>query len=147
MIGEESIAHLVNPTAAGSTSAPHEPASRARAHTAAVPRPPAEYPVTPDGRYFVVRGRLWRCSNPALPEAERSRHVAALMDARRAVAQARRGGDAVAEREARERVDAAKHALGERGAPWWDDGAPDYNRRMAKNTPYRAWFEGLDAGN
>ena len=25
------------------------------------------YPVTPDGRYFVVRGRLWRCANPALP--------------------------------------------------------------------------------
>ena len=21
------------------------------------------YPVTPDGRYFVVRGTLWRCSN------------------------------------------------------------------------------------
>ena len=34
-------------------------------------------------------------------------------------------------------------ALGERGPPWWDDGAPDYNRRMAVNTPYRAWFEGL----
>lgn len=24
------------------------------------------YPVTPDGRYFVVRGRLWRRSNPGL---------------------------------------------------------------------------------
>ena len=24
------------------------------------------YPTTPDGRYFVVRGRLWRASNPAL---------------------------------------------------------------------------------
>lgn len=22
-------------------------------------------PTTPDGRYFVVNGRLWRCSNPA----------------------------------------------------------------------------------
>ena len=27
-----------------------------------MPRPP--YPVTPDGRYFVVRGRLWRMTNP-----------------------------------------------------------------------------------
>lgn len=111
-----------------------------------MPRPPAEHPVTPDGRYFVVRGRLWRRSNPALPEAERARHVAALMHARRAVAQARHRGDADAERAARAQVDAAKHALGERGAPWWDDGAPDYNRRMARNTPYRAWFEGLGGG-
>ena len=35
------------------------------------------YPVTPDGRYFVVRGPVW-----------------------------------------------------------WEDGAPDYNRRLLKNTPY-----------
>ncbi len=105
-----------------------------------MPRARDDYPVTPDGRYFVVRGRLWRRSNPALPEAERARHVAALMDARRAIARARRCGDSEAEREARTRVDAAKHALGERGAPWWDDGAPDYNRRMVANTPYAAWF-------
>jgi len=24
---------------------------------------------------------------------------------------------------------------------WWTDGAPDYNRRLARNTPYAAWFE------
>ena len=24
------------------------------------------YPVTPDGRYFMIRGRLWRMSDPAL---------------------------------------------------------------------------------
>ena len=35
--------------------------------------------VTPDGRYFVVRGRLWRMSDPALPEAEREAHVQALI--------------------------------------------------------------------
>ena len=29
------------------------------------------YPVTPDGRYFVVRGRLWRCSDPSLPPDRR----------------------------------------------------------------------------
>ncbi len=40
------------------------------------------YPVTPDGRYFVVRGRLWRMSNPALGEVERSRLVRKLMRAR-----------------------------------------------------------------
>jgi hypothetical protein len=37
-------------------------------------------------------------------------------------------------------VQAAKEGLGERGPVWWDDGAPDYNRRMARNTPYAAWY-------
>lgn len=103
---------------------------------------PKKFPVTPDGRYFVVRGRLWRCSNPALPEAERQRLVHMLMDGRRAVGIAKRAGNAEAERAARAVVDAAKHALGERGPVWWDDGAPDFNRKMVVNTPYAAWWEG-----
>lgn len=103
----------------------------------------ARYPVTPDGRYFVVRGRLWRCSNPALPAAQREQHVADLMRARSAVGRALRAGDAEAERDARRAVDAAKVALGERGPAWWSDGAPDYNRRLACNTPYRNWFAAL----
>jgi hypothetical protein len=41
----------------------------------------------------------------------------------------------------RARVDAAKRALGERGPVWWDDGAPDWNRHLAKNTPYAKWWE------
>ena len=45
--------------------------------------------------------------------------------------------------EARRRVDAAKIALGERGPVWWTDESPDYNRRLAKNTPYAAWFEAV----
>lgn len=98
------------------------------------------YPVTPDGRYFVVRGRLWRCSNPALAPEDRVRLTRELMRARSAVGRARRAGDAEAERQARADVHRAKVALGERGPPWWDDGAPDYNRRMARNTPYAAWF-------
>lgn len=32
---------------------------------------------TPDGRYIVVRGRLWRRSNPELREDERKRLVGA----------------------------------------------------------------------
>jgi len=79
---------------------------------------------------------LWRASNPALPEAERQRLVDRLMDARRAVAAAKRAQDAAAESAARAQVDAAKIALGERGPVWWDDGAPDYNRHLVKNTPY-----------
>ena len=79
-----------------------------------------------------MRGRLWRCSNPHLPEDERAALVSELMAARRAV---RGGGPA-----ARERVDAAKRTLGERGPVWWTDGARDYNRHLAKNTPYAEWY-------
>lgn len=104
-----------------------------------------QHPVTPDGRYFVVRGRLWRCANPALREAERARLTGELMHARGAVGRASRAGDVDAERAARRAVDVAKIALGERGPPWWSDGAPDYNRRLARNTPYRDWYATLDA--
>lgn len=95
---------------------------------------------TPDGRYIVVRGRLWRASNPALGDAERARCVKTLMNARRAIGTATRQGDAMAERRARQRVHRAKVALGERGAVWWDDGAPDENRRLVANTRYAGWF-------
>ena len=74
---------------------------------------------TPDGRYIVVGGRRWRASDPGLPEERRQALVDELMDARRAVGAAKRSGDAAAERGARDRVHAAKVALGERGTPWW----------------------------
>ena len=62
------------------------------------------------------------------------------MDARRALAQRLTPEE---RRAARDAVDRAKQALGERGPVWWTDGAPDFNRRMVKNTPYRDWFEAL----
>ena len=98
------------------------------------------YPRTPDGRYFVVRGRLWRATSPGLAPADRDALVKSLMAARRA---ARDAGDAADRLAARAAVDAAKVALGERGPVWWDDGAPDQNRRMARNTPYAEWFAKL----
>jgi hypothetical protein len=101
------------------------------------------YPVTPDGRYFVVRGRLWRTSDPSLATEERQSLVDRLMTARRAVRTARRTDDKAAEAAAHAAVDVAKRALGERGPVWWDDGAPDFNRHLARNTPYAAWFGGL----
>ncbi|RYX93994.1 MAG: DUF3253 domain-containing protein [Comamonadaceae bacterium] len=101
---------------------------------------PEQYPATPDGRYFVVRGRLWRKANPSLAAPVREGLVKKLMDARRAL----RGRRPEAERTAaRAQVDEAKQALGERGPVWWTDGAPDFNRHMAKNTPYRDWFAAL----
>lgn len=105
-------------------------------------RPPTarDHRVTPDGRYFVVRGRLWRMSDPRLAEDRRAHLVTELMSARRAIAAARRSKDTVAEDEAHAAVDRAKHALGERGQVWWDDGAPDLNRHMARTTSYAAWY-------
>ncbi|MDX7951214.1 hypothetical protein P7D22_08495 [Lichenihabitans sp. Uapishka_5] len=93
---------------------------------------------TPDGRYIVVRGRLWRRVNPHLGEDQRKALVTTLMAARRAVATARR--TKASEVEAHAAVDAAKIALGERGPVWWSDGAPDLNRHMARNTPYADWY-------
>lgn len=81
-----------------------------------------EPPRTPDGRYVVIDGRRWRASDPRLPPERRQELVDELMDARRAVGAAKRAGDAAAERAARDRVHAAKVALGERGKPWWEPG-------------------------
>lgn len=102
------------------------------------------YPVTPDGRYFVVRGRLWRCADPSLPPEDRDRLTRELMRARRAKQTAMRADDDAARESARAAVDAAKRALGERGPVWWNDGAPDFNRHLARNTPYAAWYRELD---
>ena len=106
--------------------------------------------LTPDRRYIVVRGRLWRAANPALPPDERARLVARLMDARREVAAARRLRDDVRMRAARAAVQESKVALGERGPVWWADGTRDYNRFLVRNTPYAEWYAGClsrgDAG-
>lgn len=103
-------------------------------------------PVTPDGRYLVVRGRLWRRSDPRLSAEAYARLVAQLMRARRDVGVARRADDAAALAAARARVDAAKVALGERGPVWWGDGTPDLTRRMARTTAYATWYAALGDG-
>jgi hypothetical protein len=98
---------------------------------------------TPDGRYFVVRGRLWRMSNPSLAPEVRQQWVDNLMAARRQVGLALKAKDAKLERAARIAVEEAKRALGERGPVWWSDDAPDFNRRLVKNTPYADWYASL----
>jgi len=97
--------------------------------------------VTPDGRYFVVRGRLWRRANPDLPADRRETLVRELMNARRAVKAALRSGVAAELALARKAVDVAKTQLGERGAVWWTDGAPDLNRHKVKDSPYAEWYD------
>lgn len=82
-------------------------------------------------------------SNPALSDGERQHWVQLLMRARREMGDARLTQDMEAKKKARATVDEAKQALGERGPVWWDDGTPDYNRHLIRNTPYASWYEGL----
>lgn len=107
------------------------------AGTASSVTPP---PVTPDGRYIVVRGRLWRRANPMLAEADRQALVDRLMEARRAVRRALLSSEPRDLVDLRKNVDDAKVDLGERGPVWWTDGSPDLNRRKARNTTYADWF-------
>ena len=60
--------------------------------------------------------------------------------ARRAIKDAKCVSDSKAEAEAHRAVDRAKQASGERGPIWWEDGAPDLNRQIVKNTPYTTWY-------
>ncbi len=86
-------------------------------------------PHTPDGRYLVSRGVLKRCTNPSLDDGTRRKAVKALMQARMA-----RDPHAVLE---------AKVILGEAGAVWWQDGAPDYSNQPPSTTPYAEWWASL----
>ena len=95
----------------------------------------------------MVRGRLWRTSNPHLSEAQRAALVHDLSAARRAVKAALALEDPQPLAAARAAVHQAKLGLGERGAPWWTDGAPDFNRRLVVNTPYAPWHAELLSGD
>ena len=103
------------------------------------------YPTTPDGRYFLVNGKLWRCSNPSLPAEARQQFVDELMVARREVKTAKASGDEGQLKGARAKVQKAKVELGERGPVWWDNGSPDFNQCQVKNTPYSDWHKCLGA--
>ncbi|MDQ0988706.1 hypothetical protein [Streptomyces sp. V2I9] len=89
---------------------------------------------TEDGRYVIVDGRRRRATDPDIPEEAAAALRSHLMAARRAVREAKRTADEAALRRARERVQQAKVALGERGDPWWEQTARDRTRR---------WRDGL----
>ncbi|MFJ3659961.1 hypothetical protein ACIPPM_05760 [Streptomyces sp. NPDC090119] len=92
------------------------------------PSPPEK---TPDGHFVVINGRRWRATDPDVPEDTAARLRRHLMAARRAVRDAK---DEKAERAARDRVQRAKVALGERGTPWWEEAEEQRRRR---------WEQGL----
>jgi hypothetical protein len=101
-----------------------------------------KHPVTPDGRYFAARGRLWRMASPDLDEVERADLVGRPVAARRSVRDAKRAADREAEAAAHRAVDEIKRALGE-PAGMVGGRLADFNRHMAKNTPYADWYAGL----
>lgn len=84
---------------------------------------------TEDGHYVIIDGRKWRATNPNLPEDVRQKWVNELMSARREVGRALKAKDTAAEKAARERVQTAKVALGERGPKWWE------SEKTAKQNP------------
>lgn len=101
-----------------------------------------KYPTTPDGRYFIVRETLWRCTNPSIPEEQRKNLVKDLMNARRMIKSTKDDPEEL--KKVRQSIQRTKEDLGERGKPWWDDDSPDYNRHKVKNTPYADWYAGLE---
>lgn len=79
---------------------------------------------TANGHHVIIDGRRWRTTDPSIPDAFRQELVDELMAARRAVKSQ--------DPEARRRVQDAKTALGERGAPWWEDRTGDgFDERIA----------------
>ena len=95
---------------------------------------------TPDGRYLVIQGRLWRAPNPTLPAQAKVKYTRDLLNGRRALKAAKASGDEEAIAAARKLVARAQIGLGERGPVWWSDGAPDFNRTLARSSPYAEWF-------
>ncbi len=87
---------------------------------------------TPDGRYLVIDGRRWRASDPTIPEERRSELTHVLMAWRREVRRAKGTDD---EGAARAGVNAAKIALGERGAPWWEQSDDERRARWSVELP------------
>ncbi|GLZ54182.1 hypothetical protein [Actinomycetospora sp. NBRC 106378] len=99
-------------------------------------KPPPER--TADGHHVVIDGRRWRATDPDIPEADAARLRRWLMAARRDVGAARRADDPSAERGARDRVHAAKTALGERGTAWWEQSAEERRARWSSGVSQAA---------
>jgi hypothetical protein len=97
----------------------------------------------PDDHFFVVDGRRWRRTDPAVPEETAAALRSHLGRGRNAVKQAKRSGDDAALAAARHRNGLAKHGLGERGPVWWERPEAD---RVADAERARAELDALDDG-
>ncbi|CUR56000.1 conserved hypothetical protein [metagenome] len=93
---------------------------------------PDEPTRTPDGHHFVIDGRRWRATDPAIPDARRAELTRTLMAWRREV---RRTKGTEAEAASRAGVQAAKVALGERGDPWWEQSDEERRMRWSAEVP------------
>ena len=78
-------------------------------------------------RWLVVKGRRWRRQDPELPPEVAERLLSHVGRGRSGVRAANAAGEDPAP--SRRRVDLAKHGLGERGTPWWEQDAPQRRRR------------------
>ncbi|WFR66875.1 biopolymer transporter Tol [Curtobacterium flaccumfaciens] len=96
----------------------------------------------PDEHFFVVNGRRWRRTDPALPEDVAAALRSHLGRGRNAVKQAKRTGDEEALDAARHRNGLAKHGLGERGPEWWTRPEAD---RIADARAALGELDGFDA--
>ncbi|WIE60635.1 biopolymer transporter Tol [Curtobacterium sp. MCLR17_032] len=94
-----------------------------------------------DDHFFVVGGRRWRRTDPALPEGVAARLRSHLGRGRNGVKLAKRAGDEDAVAEARHRNGLAKHGLGERGPEWWTRPEPE---RLAQAEQALADLDRLD---
>ena len=90
-------------------------------------------PLTPDQHHRLIDGRRWRATDPQIPEERREELVRILMAWRREV---RRARGTAGERAARDGVQAAKVALGERGSPpWWEQTDDERRARWSADVP------------
>ncbi|GEB24211.1 hypothetical protein BAU01nite_29440 [Brevibacterium aurantiacum] len=70
-------------------------------------------------KWMVIKGRKWRRTDPELPEDMVAELKSHLGTARNAVRTAKKTGTDEDVSAARNRVNIAKHGLGERGDYWW----------------------------
>ena len=92
-----------------------------------------------DERYSVIRGRRWRRQDPHTPNDVREALLSHLGRGRSGV---RNSGGAEETARHRSRVNIAKHGLGERGIPWWEQ--TDGERRARWESALRD-LEAMDA--
>ena len=100
-------------------------------------------PTEPDDHFFVVDGRRWGRTDPAIPEDVAAALRSHLGRGRNAVKLAKKAGDDGALAVARHRNGLAKHGLGERGPEWWS--RPEADRVADARRALRA-LDALDAG-